>query len=420
VLAQPAAHLATLYEISQTINSTLDLDEVLDLVMDQVIAVTGAERGFLMLRQPDGRMVFQVARGIDRREIEEPDFAVSRSLVERVAASGQPVLTDNAAEDVRFSGMESIVLKGLRSILCAPLTVKERITGLVYVDNRLQAGIFDQSDLDLLTAFANQAAIAIENARLYQVAVEKGRMEQELRMAREIQRSLLPARIPRLAGYELAADWQAAHEVAGDFYDLIELGEDGRLGVLIADVSDKGAPAAIFMAVARSLIRGNAVGSATPLEAMERANRLVFADSRAGMFVTAFYAVLSPGSGRIQYVNAGHNPPLLRRAAGDVEALSRGGMALGLHPDNRLTLGELELRVGDVLVLYTDGVTEAPNRQMEEFGLRRLMELLARCGGLDAAGWLQRILEAVRAFTGEAAAFDDITLVVIRRTEEGL
>jgi serine phosphatase RsbU (regulator of sigma subunit) len=419
-LAQPAAHLATLYEISQTINSTLDLEEVLDLVMDQVIAVTGAERGFLMLRQPDGRMAFQVARGIDRREIEEPDFAVSRSLVERVAVSGQPVLTDNAAEDVRFSGMESIVLKGLRSILCAPLTVKERITGLVYVDNRLQVGIFDQSDLDLLTAFANQAAIAIENARLYQVAVEKGRMEQELRMAREIQRSLLPARIPRLAGYQLAADWQAAHEVAGDFYDLIELGEDGRLGVLVADVSDKGAPAAIFMAVARSLIRGNAVSRATPLEAMERANRLVYADSRAGMFVTAFYAVLRPGSGRIEYVNAGHNPPLLRRADGSVEALSRGGMALGLYPDSQLALCELELEVGDLLVLYTDGVTDAPNRRMEEFGLRRLVELLAPCGGLGAAECLQRILEAVGEFTGETAAFDDIALVVIRRTEEGL
>jgi sigma-B regulation protein RsbU (phosphoserine phosphatase) len=420
VVAQPAAHLATLYEISQTINSTLDLDEVLDLVMDQVIAVTGAERGFLMLRQPDGRMAFQVARGIDRREIEEPDFAVSRSIVERVAASGQPVLTDNAAEDVRFSGMESVVLKGLRSILCAPLTVKQQITGVVYVDNRLQAGIFDQSDLDLLTAFANQAAIAIENARLYQVAVEKGRMEQELWMARDIQRSLLPARIPRLAGYELAADWRAAHEVAGDFYDLIELGDGGRLGVLVADVSDKGAPAAIFMAVARSLIRGNAVSSATPLEAMERANRLVFADSRVGMFVTAFYAVLSPGSGRIQYVNAGHNPPLVRRTAGGVEVLSKGGMALGLHPDNRLALGELGLEVGDLLVLYTDGVTEAPNRRMEEFGLRRLTELVAQCGGLDSAACVQRILEAVREFTGETAAFDDITLVVIRRTEEGL
>jgi sigma-B regulation protein RsbU (phosphoserine phosphatase) len=420
LVAHPAAHLATLYEISQTINSTLDLEEVLDLVMDQVIAVTGAERGFLMLRQPDGRMVFRVARGIDRQEIEQPDFQVSRSVVERVAASGQPVLTDNAAEDARFSGMESIVLKGLRSILCAPLTVKERVTGVVYVDNRLQAGIFDRPDLDLLTAFANQAAIAIENARLYQVAVEKGRMEQELRLAREIQRSLLPASIPQPAGYELAADWQAAHEVAGDFYDLVDLGEDGRMGVLIADVSDKGAPAAIFMAVARSLIRGNVVGSTSPREAMEGANRLVFADSRAGMFVTAFYLELQPGSGQIEYVNAGHNLPLLRRADGTIEVLPRGGMALGVEADNPLVLRELTLGVGDLLVLYTDGVTDATNDRMEEFGTEQLTDIVAGCGGLTAVACLQRILAAVAEFAGGGAPFDDITLLVIRRTEEGV
>ncbi len=413
---QPTAHLVTLYEISQIINSTLDLSEVLDLVMSQVTAVTGAERGFLMLRNnEDGQMAFRVARGIDQQDIEDPGFQVSRSVVNRVASTGRPVLTDNAAKDLRFSGMKSIMIKGLRSILCVPLQVKERTTGLVYVDNRLHAGIFDEKDLDLLVACANQAAIAIENARLYQVAVEKGRMEQELQMAREIQRSLLPAEPPDLPGYELAADWQAAREVAGDFYDFIELTESDQLGVLIADVSDKGAPAAIFMAVTRSLIRGNAAGASTPLEAMRRANRQIVADSNAGMFVTAFYLLFSPNSGRVRYVNAGHNLPLLRRAGGELVELEMGGMALGWFVENPLVERELILEPGDLLLLYTDGVTDACNLAKEEFGLQRLRNLVATCGELGVQEILDCINGAVSRFVGDAPATDDITMVVIRR-----
>ncbi len=413
---QRATRLETLYEISQTINSSLDLDEVLDLVMDQVIAVTRAERGFLMLRAENGEMAFRVARGIHRQEVEDPGFQVSRSVIGQVASSGLPVLTDNAAEDGRFSGKQSILLKGLRSILCVPLRVKERITGLVYVDNRLHAGIFGSEDLDLLVAFANQASIAIENARLYQVAVEKGRMEQELQMAREIQRSLLPAAPPHFPSYELAADWRAAREVAGDFYDFIDLTEDHKLGVLIADVSDKGAPAAIFMAVARSLIRGNAAGAGTPLQAMTRANRQIVADSHAAMFVTAFYLVLSPSSGRVQYVNAGHNLPILRRASGEIIQLNKGGMPLGWFDDNPLQQHEVTLETGDLLVLYTDGVTDACNRAGDEFGLIRLEDCVARCGGLSAQQVVTTINRAVSQFAGTAAASDDITMVTIRRS----
>ncbi|MCP4542122.1 MAG: GAF domain-containing protein [Chloroflexi bacterium] len=164
---QPTAHLATLYEISQTINSTIELDKVLDLVIDQIITVTEAERGFLMLGDENGEMIFHVARGIDQQEIEDPGFQVSRSVISRVAASGQPILTDNATEDARFRGRQSIMLMGLRSILCVPLRLKQRTIGVVYVDNRLQAGVFDQDDLDLLVAIANQAATTIENARLF-------------------------------------------------------------------------------------------------------------------------------------------------------------------------------------------------------------------------------------------------------------
>jgi sigma-B regulation protein RsbU (phosphoserine phosphatase) len=347
--------------------------------------------------------------------VQDPSFQVSRSVVRQVARTGRSVLTDNAAQDDRFSGKKSIQIKGLRSILCVPLQVKEQTIGLVYVDNRLQSGIFGRDDQDLLVAFGSQAGIAIENARLYQVAVEKGRMERELQMAREIQRSLLPAEPPDFPGYELAADWRAAREVAGDFYDFIDCDEKDELGVLIADVSDKGAPAAIFMAVARSLIRGNAASAESPVQAMRRANRQIVADSRAGMFVTAFYLLLSPENGRIRYVNAGHNLPLVVRAGGRIEELMKGGMALGWFDDNPLAEREVELERGDLLILYTDGVTEACNLHQEEFGLPRFRELLSTCHNAPAPAVVKRINRAVSEFAGEAVAADDITLVVLRR-----
>ncbi|NLF74251.1 MAG: GAF domain-containing protein, partial [Chloroflexi bacterium] len=289
------AHLATLYEITRTLNSSLDLDEVLHNIMDRVIEVTGAERGFLMLcDDQQEELDFQVARGIDRSDLTSPAFQVSTTIIREVKQSRKPLLTDNAQYDERFRRGESIMVLGLRSILCVPILVKERLIGLVYVDNRLHAGLFNEDHRDLLAAFASQAGIAIENARLYQVAVEKGRMEKELQLARDIQRGLLPRELPVLPGYEIAADWRSAREVAGDFYDCFEL-DGGKLGLVVADVSDKGAPAALFMAVARSLIRGTALTAATPEEALQRANLTILTDTRSGMFVTVYYAIIEPG-----------------------------------------------------------------------------------------------------------------------------
>ena len=174
--------LALLYRLSQTFNSSLDLDEVLNLVMDEVIAVTRAERGFVTLLEPDGSLVFRVARGMDQKTIDDPQFQISRSVVERVAREGEPILTGDAQRDDRFDMRRSVMVLGLRSIVCVPLKIKDQISGVVYVDNRLQTGIFTDADLELLTAIASSAAIAIENARLYQVAVEKGRLWRRPRM----------------------------------------------------------------------------------------------------------------------------------------------------------------------------------------------------------------------------------------------
>jgi sigma-B regulation protein RsbU (phosphoserine phosphatase) len=403
-----------LYEITSTLNSSLDLDVVLETIMDQVIEVTGAERGFLMLRdEQKGELVFQVARGMDRSYLDSPAFQVSTTVTRQVEQTRKPLLTDNAQFDNRFARGESIMMLGLRSILCVPIMVKERLIGLVYVDNRLQSGLFNEDHLALLTAFASQAGVAIENARLYRVAVEKGRMEKELQMAHDIQRGLLPRDLPTLPGYQIAADWRSAREMAGDFYDCFWLSSD-TLVVVIADVSDKGAPAAIFMAVARSLIRAAALSTPTPEATLRQANRIILSDTQSGMFVTVYYTLLHP-DGKFTGVSAGHNRPLLYRTEKNThEFLPRGGRPLGWFEDLPVQAVEYQLEPGDVLVYYTDGLTEAENLDREPYGEARLVQVVKEAARLSAVEIKDKLIESVVAFMGDAPPFDDTTLVVVR------
>lgn len=411
----PTDRLALLYRVSQALNSSLDLNEVLNRMMDEVIAATRAERGFVMLRDSNEQLVFKVARGMEMQIIQAPSFQVSRGVVDQVAREGQPMLTSDAQADARLNLRQSVMSLGLRSILCVPLQVKGATIGVVYVDNRLQAGLFTSADLELLNSIASSAAVAIENARLYQLAVEKGRLERELQMAREVQASLLPRHTPHLPGWEFAAHWQPAREVSGDFYDFIPLGAD-QLGLVIADVTDKGMPAALFMALSRSIVRASVTNAASPLEGILQANRLICADSTNSMFVTLCYVQIDALMGEVTFVNAGHNPPLLYRAGNDqLGRLARTGMALGVDPDSPFEQRMAALAPGDFIVLYTDGVTDALNGAGEEFGLERLQKAAQAHRLSPAADVVAEIKTQLAGFIGDSAPFDDVTLVVVRR-----
>ncbi len=413
MLPPSADWLALLYRISQDFNSSLDLDEVLNRVIDEVIAAVRAERGFLMLRDAAGQLRFRVARGIDRHTIEQPQFQVSRSVIVRVAEEGRPLLTSNAQDDARLKAHHSVAVLGLRSILCVPLQIKGSLLGVIYVDNRLQSGIFQPADLDLLTAIASSAATAIENARLYQVAVEQGRLERELQMARDLQASLLPREAPRLAGWDFAAYWQPARQVSGDFYDFIPT-EQG-VGVVIADVSDKGMPAALFMALSRTIVRASLIRADSPAAGMTQANRLICADSPNSMFVTLFGAQITAG-GDLTYVNAGHNPPYLYRAAADQPLrLARTGMALGIDDTLRFEQHTAHLDPGDTLILYTDGMLDALNVRGEEFGDTRLRRVCARHCAEPAAQIIAALRDEVLTFVGDQPLADDCTVVIVKR-----
>jgi len=404
--------LLTLYKISGEINSSLDFDEALDRAIDGLMLVTKAQRGFLMIADHEaGTLDVHVARGIDGETIEKEGY--STTIVNQVVETEQSLLTNNAQFDTRINAGQSIILRGLRAILCAPMLVRDRLVGVVYVDTTMKAGAFRQSDQDLLEAACGIAARAIENARLFKVAVEKGRLERELQMASEIQRNLLPSVLPKAVGYQIAPYWVAAREVAGDFYDAFEL-RDGNFGTVIADVSDKGAPAALFMAVARTLIRSSAYSGATPVDTMWHTNDLLVPDAEeSGMFVTVFYSVFQP-DGTCINVNGGHNPPALYRAAtGEVEYMPQGGRALGWFPGNVFEAVEIKLQVGDMIVYYTDGLTEAENPAGEPYGEDRLSAVMKTLAGESAITIRDKILNDVDVFCDGNPPFDDITMLVV-------
>jgi len=251
---------------------------------------------------------------------------------------------------------------------------------------------------------------------LQRTTAERERLLKELEIAKGIQQSFLPEDVPEIEGIELAASNISAWEVGGDFYDFIPIAKE-KWGLVIADVSGKGIPAALFMALSRTLIRASTIGNPTVANAIEKANELIFADSKSSMFVTLFYAIVDSQKMKLKYINAGHNPPLLFRAStGDVHLLKAEGIVLGVLEDIRLKEAEIELTRGDVVVLFTDGITDANNEKKEEFGEERLIKVIRENSTLSAQDLMVKIQGEVMAFAGEQPQFDDITLMILKVT----
>jgi sigma-B regulation protein RsbU (phosphoserine phosphatase) len=408
--------LETLYRVSQALASTLDLDAVLNTVLDQVISVTKAERGFLLLGDQPQTLRFQAARDNQGSEIHDAESQVTHGVLTRVAETARAVLTSDAQDENWLVNRASVNALKLRSIMCAPVLLKGRMTGLVYVDNRLQAGIFQPADLELLQSVANTAAVAIENARLHEQALARARLERELEVAKQVQASLIPHSAPAVAGFELGALWRSAYEVAGDFYDFVPR-PNGEVGVVIGDVTDKGVPAAVFMALARTTLRASLASSAESADCLRQANRLLCADSASGMFVTLFYVGLQPGSCRLVAINAGHNSPLLLRGdEASVIGRPQSSLPLGIVEEADYVAVAFDVQPGDVLLVYTDGVVDAENRQSEPFGIERLQSALRQHGELPAQALCTALEQCVLDHAGGQPAFDDLTLVALRCT----
>jgi serine phosphatase RsbU (regulator of sigma subunit)/pSer/pThr/pTyr-binding forkhead associated (FHA) protein len=386
-------------------------EEILKLLMDAV----PAERGAILL--VEGTPPLPTVKA-SRNRAGNGMVRVSRSIARRVIQECRVVLLPNVLDDVAFKEQESIVATGIRSAVCAPLWFTpaggaDEVIGLVYLDSLKGSHTFGEEDARIVTALANVAAAKIENARLLEESLEKRRLEQDLQAAARIQRSLLPTSKPTLPGWDLAGSNQPCRTIGGDYYDFAL--ESGYLLFALGDVAGKGMGAALLMTVMRAAVRDHWT-DARLAEAVARINKTICLNSPDGKYVTFFLARLDPASGRLGYVNAGHNPPLVVRGDGSVEALEAGGMVVGLMEGVPYAEGSAEVRPGDVVLVFSDGVTETWSPENEEFGERGLIEAVRRGRGLSAESLQNLILQELDRFAAGAKATDDRTLIVLKRS----
>lgn len=390
--------LEALYDVGLAVASTLDLDTLAEEVLLRAVSLLDARRGALYLREGEEYRLDGTFGGpaADAFAVELPE------LEEWIEGEGK--------------GPDGL-LPGARHLMAVPIESDRDRRGVLLVgdkESRHGIGPFGADDRRTLSLFANQAAIAIENARLHRQALEKERLEREMELAAEIQRQILPERLPEVAGWELIGWNRPARQVGGDYYDLVLL-EGGRLGFAVGDVTGKGMPAALLVSTLHSaltLLRDR--GELSPA-LVERLNRHVCESSASNKFITLVLGELDPASGRLTYVNGGHNPGFLLRAGGEVERLTSSGLPLGLMAAGAWRAESVQLAPGDLVCCYTDGITECASPDDEELGEARLVELLRSHRG----GPLAEIVDAIDRTTVDHAAGlpqgDDQTVVLIRR-----
>jgi sigma-B regulation protein RsbU (phosphoserine phosphatase) len=317
-------------------------------------------------------------------------------------------------EAIRVQGEE----KGL-SVMISPLRYAGKDIGVLAVARRAGGDDFTDNDFAVFRSVAEQSSFAIGNARVHQEVNEKKEIEGELKIAREVQRVLLPQEDPVVKGFRVNGTNVPAKIISGDYYDYIDL-PDGKLGVVVADVSGKGVAAGLLMAMCRSLLRAFSLANSSPSAALSTVNRYLFPDIHEDMFISMNYGILDPADGSFIFCRAGHEPALIyRKASGEVEISKPKGLALGIDSGNvfeRVTADErITLDSGDCVLLYTDGVKEALNAGEEEFGLERLSETFRQAARLGAEAVVKQVQKAVKSFTGEGPQMDDVTIVAIEK-----
>ncbi len=416
--------MAALLEGLRALGSGRVLDEVLTLVLDSAIDVTGAERGFIMLANRDRVLEFTLARARGNVTLSGGSFETSRRIPEQVFATGQHAIV----EDLMDGGMAQLhtgtVALGIRHVLCTPLRLVryvahaddkpgEQTIGVLYLDSRERGSLSSSSAQSALEMLSAEAALAIENARLYREALDKAKFEQELKVAAAIQRALLPEANVNGAFFTTAASSSPCLAVGGDFYDYVDL-PGGRFGFIVGDVAGKGSPAALLAAAVTGMFGAESHYQISPAAVIARLNHGLFRRSIENRFLTAFYGVLA-NDGVFTYTNAGHNAPVLVTSTG-VRRLETGGMVLGLFEQASFEEETVRLQPGDFVIAFSDGVTEALNTAGEEYMDDRLLASIARhrTGAGSAQQLVEHLLADVRTFCGEEMPHDDITLMMVR------
>ena len=416
--------IAALLDGLRALGSGRVLDDVLALVLDSAIEVTGAERGFIMLANAlSGELEFKMARGRRQQTLPGNSFATSRKIPEEVFRIGQPKMVKDLLDGDYANINKETVALGIRNVQCVPLKLvryvdrpeadapEEKRIGVLYLDSREKGNFISDSTTGALETLATEAAVAIENARLYRETMEKAKMEQEMRIAADIQQALLPKGGRIGTFFRLAAASIPCRSIGGDFYDYVDL-PGGGFGFALGDVAGKGPPAALLSAMMQGMFAAQAAASDTPCQTIRRVNLALYRRGIESRFVTLMYGSLET-DGRLTYCNAGHNPPLVVGKSG-VRKLETGGPIVGLFEDAAYEEETVSLSPGDWLIVFSDGVSEALSADGEEFGEERIVEVAQQHVKLAPPEFLQAIFADVRAFTKGAPQSDDITALVLQ------
>ncbi|MGA9996551.1 MAG: GAF domain-containing SpoIIE family protein phosphatase [Pyrinomonadaceae bacterium] len=412
--------LRMLLDITKKISRSLDLQEVLNLVMDTLDSLIPYDAaGIYVIEQQKSRaqegspcciLRSEAVRGYDIGEMKDLHLEMGQGIIGYVASTGEPIITPDVRQEPRYLNARHET----RSEMVAPIIANNEVIGVFDLESD-QLNSYTADDLEILLLLASQVAIIIEKVHAHQQLIEKKRLEGQLEVARQVQLELLPASDPQLEGFDICAYNFPTEEVSGDYYDWVSIYQD-QIGLVIADVSGKGVPAALLMAFLRASLRAATHIGYSPHISMAKVNYLLWESIERNQFVTAFYGVLDASNRTLAYANAGHNWPILIDADGTTRFIDRGGVPLGMFRDTRYYEYYLAIEPGQTLVLYTDGLTEANNAAGEEYGRERLAKKVSEGRHLSAKELIAFLHEDVITWTEELGATDDITFFIIKAT----
>jgi sigma-B regulation protein RsbU (phosphoserine phosphatase) len=405
--------LESLIDASKNLNTTFDLDQLLSIILNLATRNLTAERGTIYLIDENTKELWsKVVKGEGLVEIRLP---IGTGISGTVAETGETINLRDASKDQRFfSGFDKKSGFRTKTMLCMPMkNRKDKIIGVFQIINK-KRGAFDREDELFLKAFSEHAALAIENARLYQASLEHERVEKEMQIAGEIQQRLLPKEIVAIPRYDVAGVAHPCAAVGGDFYDVIPLG-DTKFAFVMADVTGKGIPAALMVSTLHASLRAYIQMNTNLAELAEKLNNLVYQNSPSDRFITFFVMILDCAEHTVTYVNAGHNfPYLFRSQSKEVVELQASGLPLGMLDNMQYTSAKVSLDREDVLMLYTDGVTEAMNRSKDQYGEDRLKETVRKALERHPRQIKDEVLDDVKKFIGQEPPSDDLTLLILK------
>ncbi len=411
-LRRAVEELSILNDLARAIGASVNSQEIMRTIVHRSLKAINAEQGVITLVEPHGGDAMKTLVRTAVSSAQHASYHFSQSLLGWMYLHKKPLIVQDPKNDDRFQGVAWD--PSIRSLVCVPLMIKAELKGVLTVYNKKGGEHFTEDDQRLLAIIAAQSAQVVENARLVEAELDLQKMREEIRLASRIQTDLLPKEEPRIPGYDIAGKSVPAEVVGGDYFDFIPV-DERRTALCLGDVSGKGLPASLLMANLQATLRGQTLLADSARECIRRCNKLLYQSTSSEKFVTLFYGILDRERHALSFTNAGHENPFLVSEGGNADRLTEGGVVLSILEEFPYQEATVSLRPGDVLVMFSDGITEAINPAQELFGEARLAAVISEHRSATASELIDRIIGAVRAYAGPAAQTDDMTILVLKR-----